>query len=76
MPTWGWGYIQTNPGIFESAYFLPRLLWQGRPETALESGFKSMQFQWADSLVLCGWKADLCEKVCSFKNIRICVELA
>ena len=75
MPTWGWGYIQTNPDIFESAYFLPRLLWTG-PSTALESFFKSMQFQWADSLVLCGRKADLCEKVCSFKNIQICVEVA
>ena len=29
MPTWGWGYIQTNPDIFETAYFYPDYYEQG-----------------------------------------------
>ena len=33
------------------------------------------RFRWADSLVSCGRKADSCEKVRGFKNIRIRVTL-
>ena len=35
-----------------------------------------MRFRWADSLVSCGRKADSCNNICGFKNIRICVNEA
>ena len=62
------GDTHTNPNKSLSGF-----LWT-KPLTALESGFKMMQFRCPDSLVSCGSKVHSCKKVCGFENIQIRVE--
>ena len=62
------GDTHTNPNKSLSGF-----LWT-KPLTALESGFKMMQFRCPDSLVSCGPKVHSCKKVCGFENIQIRVE--
>ena len=78
---WNDGATSFRPRPHETRHFWNRIFFYpdscGRARlTALESGFKTMRFRWADSLVSCERKVDSCFKVCGSKNIRIRVNVA
>ena len=73
---WNDGATSFRPRPHETRHFWNRIFFYpdscGRARlTALESGFKTMRFRWADSLVSCERKVDSCFKVCGSENIRI-----
>ena len=62
------GHVHTNPGIFETAYFYPDPCGRGFFKNRLESGFKTVQLSWQDSLVSWGGKADSCRESMHFQK--------
>ena len=49
--------VYKNLDIFETVHFMIRICVD---EAHYEEWFKKMRFQWADSLIFCGRKANIC----------------